>query len=347
MLLSKYTALLLLPIWLGADLAVRVRSGRATGSWKTLCADWLVVLGIAAFAVWAAYGFDVGWLRLGPGLEVPMLARRYFEGALFQWQQSRLPHDFFLMGAHSSEGWWYFYLVVLLIKLPLGTLILLIVMALAGRRFGLRGRSEEIYLWAPPLALIVYLSFFNTIQNGIRYLLPVLPLLFVWLGRYALVPGGRGFRIAVAAAVAWVASASLWIWPDYLAYANELIGGPRNAYQWLSDSNLDWGQDLKQLGAYMREHDIDRVQLSYFGTADPAHYGIDYTYLPSPNSPLRPTPALAPGEAAPRIVALSAYQYQGVAFADENAYGYFHRFRPNAQIGHSILIFDLDHLQPR
>jgi hypothetical protein len=347
MLLSKYTALLLVPIWLASDFAYRWASGRATRDWRSLCVDWISVLGIGGVVLWAGYGFDAGWLELGPDLEVPALARPYILGALFQWQQSQLPHDFFLMGEHSSGGWWYFYLVVLLVKMPLATLLLLVGMAFLGRRFGVRGRPEEIYLWLPPLLLLAYLSAFNTIHNGLRYLLPVLPLVSIWLGRFALATGAVGLRIAVATAIAWLAVASLWIWPDYLAYANELGGGPRNAYEWVSDSNLDWGQDLKQLGEYLRENEIDRVQLAYFGTADPAHYGIDYSYLPSPNSTLRPTPALPSGEEPPRIVALSAYHYQGVAFPNKDAFAFFHAYWPNAQVGHSILIFDLDDLRPR
>jgi len=347
MLLSKYTGLLLAPIWLASDLAYRWASGALGGGARRLLLDWLSLLGLGVVVLWAGYGFDVGWLELGPGLEVPALARPYVLGALYQWHQSQLPHDLFLMGEHSTSGWWYFYLVVLLVKLPLATLLLLAVMALLGGRLGVRRRPEEIYLWLPPLLLLVYLSAWNTLHNGIRYLLPVLPLLFVWLGRYATARGGLGLRAGVAAAVAWLAAASLWIWPDYLAYVNELTGGPQNAYRWVSDSNLDWGQDLKQLGEYLRENRIDRVQLAYFGTADPAHYGIDYTYLASPNSTLRATPPLAPGEEPPRIVALSVYQYQGVAFPNKDAFGFFHAYRPNAQIGHSILIFDLDHLVPR
>jgi hypothetical protein len=347
MLLSKYTALLLAPIWLATDFAYRWTRASATRDWRTLCVDWFSVLGIGGAVVWAGYGFDLGWLALGPNLEFPALARPYLLGALFQWHQSQLPHDFFLLGEHSTGGWWYFYLVVLLMKMPVPTLLLLVGMAFLGGRFGVRGRPEEIYLWLPPLLLLAYLSVFNTLHNGIRYLLPVLPLLYIWLGRITLAKGRFGLRVATASALAWLFGASLWIWPDYLAYANELSGGPRNAYHSLSDSNLDWGQDLKQLGEYLRENQIDRVQLSYFGTANPAHYGIDYTYLPSPNTPLRPTPELSPGEEPPRIVALSAYHYQGVAFPNKDAFGFFHAYQPNARVGHSILIFDLDDLQPR
>jgi hypothetical protein len=110
---------------------------------------------------------------------------------------------------------------------------------------------------------------------------------------------------------------------------------------------LDWGQDLKELKCFMVQHGIDRVQLSYFGTADPAHYGINYEYLPSANSGLRPSPALREGKSPSRFVALSAYQYQGIDFQDKDFYRFFYQYVPNDLIGRSILLFDLKALTPR
>jgi len=349
MLLSKYTALLLAPLLLAGDGVFRLV--RAPGAPAALCRalrDWLAVGSLGVLVLWAGYGFDAGWIVMPSGLELPMIARRFVSGATFQLHQSKTPHDFWLMGEHSTRGWWYFYLVVLAIKVPLATLALLGARLAGGRRLGLRFDARELCLWLPPALLLAYLSLFNTIHNGIRYLLPVYPLALIALGRLAL-PAARSRRGrgALAAAAAWVVGASLFAWPHYLSYCNELIGGPRNGYLWLSDSNLDWGQDLKGLRRWMDEQGVDRIQLAYFGTADPAHYGIDYVYLPSPVSHLEPTPPLAPGEAPPRIVALSAYQYQGVARSQGDPYAVFRRYEPNARVGHSILIFDLDRLIPR
>jgi hypothetical protein len=156
----------------------------------------------------------------------------------------------------------------------------------------------------------------------------------------------RWLRGVVAGAVAWVAASSLWIWPDYLAYTTEWSGGPRHAYRWLSDSSLDWGQDLKQLKRYLDEHGIERIRLAYFGTADPSHYGIDYDPLPMAITPIVP-PRREPGAPAATWVALSVYQYHGVGFANKNQYAFFHRYEPNDQVGYSILLFDLDDLRPR
>ena len=76
--------------------------------------------------------------------------------------------------------------------------------------------------------------------------------------------------------LALTAISSLRIAPHQLAYFNESIGGPEQGYRYLSDSNLDWGQDLKGLKAYIEREKLPIIYLSYFGTAPPAYYGIRY-----------------------------------------------------------------------
>lgn len=352
MLLSKHTALLLLPFFFTTDFAYRAADGRINwrsgqSLWQGL-RHWPVLLGMGFLLVWAAYGFQVGGFALPSGTWLTLPAAPYFQGAVFQYLQSRSAHSFFLMGMHSGTGWWYYFLVVCLIKIPIAILILLAGLVAARRKLGMSWRPDELWLVAPFVLMFVYLSFFNAIQNGFRYLLPVYPLLFIWLGNYGVVlRRGVWARIAIGCLAAWTIVGSLRTWPDYIAYFNEFIGGPRNGYHWLGDSNLDWGQDLKELKRFMVQRGIDRIQLSYFGTADPAHYGIDYEYLPSTKNSLRPSPPLREGESPSRFVALSASQYQGITFPDKDFYRFYYQYVPNELIGNSILIFDLKSLTPR
>ena len=352
MLLSKHTALLLVPFFFVTDFAYRTTTGRINWQsgrslWQEL-RHWPALLGMGFLLVWAAYGLEVGGFALPSGKWLTLPAAPYFQGALFQYLESRSAHSFFLMGMHSSTGWWYYFLVVCLIKIPVAILILFAGLVAARRKLGMPWRPDELYLVAPFVLMFVYLSFFNSIQNGFRYLLPVYPLLFIWLGNYGvLLRRGLLARIAIGFLAAWTVVGSLRTWPDYLAYFNEFVGGPRNGYHWLGDSNLDWGQDLKELKRFMVQRGIDRVQLSYFGTADPAHYGINYEYLPSARRSLRPSPPLREGESPSRFVALSASQYQGIDLPDQDCYLTYYRYVPNELIGNSILIFDLKSLIPR
>ena len=76
----------------------------------------------------------------------------------------------------------------------------------------------------------------------------------------------------------WLTASTLNSYPDFLAYFNETIE-PRAAHEILVDSNLDWGQDLKGLKQWMDQTGVRRIQLAYFGTSDPAYYGIDAIYV--------------------------------------------------------------------
>jgi len=289
--------------------------------------------------VWAAYGLDFGPVHLPWGGSVPFVAPDYFHGAIRQWELTQQPHDFYLLGMHSNTGWWYYYAVVLAVKLPAG-ILLLALGGLAARPLGLRLSDRELYLWLPALVLLLYLSLFNTKHNGIRYLLPVYPLVLVLLGQFGSAAARLPWlRIAVCGAVAWVAVSSLRAWPDYISYFNEVSGGPQEGHRWLGDSNLDWGQDLIELRDYMEEHGVDEVRLSYFGTADPTHYGIAHTRLAAAEWNRRQ--ALDPEALGPvPPSAISVYHWQGIDRRSRLLFERFRAYEPNDVVGHSILIFD-------
>jgi hypothetical protein len=48
---------------------------------------------------------------------------------------------------------------------------------------------------------------------------------------------------------AWYALGTLRVYPHFLSYFNELAGGPAGGVRYLSDSNLEWGQDVAGLRA--------------------------------------------------------------------------------------------------
>jgi hypothetical protein len=93
---------------------------------------------------------------------------------------------------------------------------------------------------------------------GHRHILPIYPVLIVMIS--SLVPWAVRQRIFVKGGLAvmagWLFVSSVGTFPHYLAYFNELVGGPENGYKYLVDSNLDWGQDLKGLKRYLERHGI-------------------------------------------------------------------------------------------
>ncbi len=317
-LLSKYSSLLLIPI--GFLLLVVWWTKQRT-------------LNLRQCLVFAAIG--IGVLFLGYGINL----KPYFEGIFLQ-QNLAVGHPGFLMGQYSDTGWWYYFAVAFLVKTPIPTMIFL---ALALNLYAKKMREgrwlDELFLLVPAA---VFFCFFSLNQKaiGLRYVLPIYPFLFVFASRAAQSLLSGRLRIGLGtAAVVWYVGASWYIHPHYLAYFNELIGGPNNGYKYLVDSNLDWGQDLKGLKSFMQKNGISRINLGYFGTDSPARYGIAYDWLPSVvlSDPDPENQTVNPKG----WVAISATCLQGVYFDDRDLYVWFRNRQPVAKIGYSIFIYKL------
>jgi hypothetical protein len=147
--------------------------------------------------------------------------------------------------------------------------------------------------------------------------------------------------VICAAALLLTSVSSLSVAPHQLAYFNELVGGPGNGYHYLSDSNIDWGQDLKGLKTYMQRNRLKRIYLSYFGTALPAYYGIDYQYAPSTFS-LACCPSFSGPPGARDILAISVVNLQDTMGGGlSHFYDWLRRRVPIAKIGYSIYLYDI------
>lgn len=208
----------------------------------------------------------------------------------------------FLNGGYSTTGWWWFFPYAFLVKTPLPTLLaFLLSVVLIGRRWrprpealraGLRRAAHDLRRVAPLAALFaVYWAFSlsSELNIGHRHLLPVYPPLFIIAGLLARPGAWRRLRLLLTGALTlWLAAVSFAIRPTYLAYFNPIAGGPDHGYEHLVDSSLDWGQDLPALAAWLQVHRRpgERVFLSYFGTGDPAYYGIQAETL-APYPPFR------------------------------------------------------------
>jgi hypothetical protein len=140
-----------------------------------------------------------------------------------------------------------------------------------------RGRSFALQFIAIPAVAYLAIAMIGDINIGHRHVLPLYPLAFLAAGSLGrLADGDRRRSIALVALLALHAVSSFWSCPRYLSYFNALAGGSSGGWKHLVDSNIDWGQDLKRLREKMSEHGIESVHLIYFGTADPAAYGVRY-----------------------------------------------------------------------
>jgi hypothetical protein len=325
------------------------------------------MVAVAWLVIWAAYLFqpsfsadpDVNasfeWDRVRPDspffAEPVLLARRlsllpdpYLFG-FFRFVKHSEARPSFLLGERSEVGHWYYFPATFALKTPIGLMILLAIALATARRDPAPARVLW-FLWLP-VAVYLALTLTRGLNIGHRHLLPVYPFLFVAAGRCAtLVRGSRPLAAAILAAAAWSAVSVARVHPHYLAYFNEAAGGPANGYRLLADSNLDWGQDLKRLPAWLRAHGVAHAKLSYFGTGDPEYYRVPADLLPGymlprPRQEIR---SVVPGD----VVAVSATNLAEVYVeADVRPLMALLRARePIGRVGYSILVYRADFTWP-
>ena len=192
-------------------------------------------------------------------------------------------YSVYLNGELKRTGWWYYYLLTLIYKVPEGTW-LLVILSLASLRFVGRSSAlwaEEITLATVPVVIFVSMSFLTDINLGLRYVLAILPYFFISTGK--LVPWTFGLAGArkwvmtalILGALGSTIAASVWIYPNYLAYFNWASGGPDEKPARLIDSNLDWGQDLVGLQKWWKATIPGQpIGLAYFGQINPSIFKL-------------------------------------------------------------------------
>jgi len=379
---TKFSAPILLPVL--ATLALRAVLGRealvaalrgeprevnGTRARATHALGLAAAVGVVALIVlWGSYGFryaitPLPSLRdeLRQGLEAPqpdapraavawagragLVPEDYARGALFVAEHSEA-RPTFLLGELRDRGFPHYFAVTFLLKTPV-PLLLLTALALARAR---RLRAGDAWLvWLP---VVVYLAATATrgLQIGHRHLLPIYPFLFLAAGEAGAALWSWRARLGplLASVLALgYAGGTLRQHPHHLAYLNELGGGSANGWRLLVDSNLDWGQDLKRLADWTEANGVARLKLSYFGSADPAYYGIDAETLPGYTAPhaARITREIRPGD----VVAVSATNLQGVYLDSDADRALMARLRatePIARVGFSILVYRPDFRWP-
>ncbi len=296
------------------------------------------------FTVWAGYFFEMKPLLKNtpdPSKKAAIYERVGGKGLLWFAEKAPVPlstfssalvsmgytrakgTNAFLMGEWSRTGWWYYYLVAFLIKNTLPFILLSLISFICIRRLGL-DRSSILVLTVPVIFFFV-VTLNDKAQAGIRYFLPIYPFLFVSAGGAVSYfwRKSKALKFAVAALLSWHLMEAIYIFPDHLAYFNELIGGPKNGYKFLRDSNLDWGQDLKPLGEWVRKERYPEVALFFYGPADPLYYRIPYRALTEEEF----------REPKAAIYAIGAHHIDAVRWAQE--------VRPTKVIGYSIFVYDM------
>ena len=313
-----------------------------------------------------------------------LLPEAYLFGLAFATAKAQFRWGYFL-GEISGTGGRAYFPFAFMVKTPLATLVLLAAAlalgilasaralrggrgargdgagALRGGR-GARGAAagalrggaharvpmEVAYLLVPPL-IVLGAAMASNLNIGYRHVLPMLPFLYVLAGSLpnalGRLVGPRAAALVLGAASLLVAAETLAARPYFLPFFNLAAGGATGGLRLLSDSNLDWGQGLPALRRWMDEQRVERINLCYFGTADPAAYGIRFVPLTGsyllnvPGAGSAGWPARSPE--LPGYVAVSATHLQGTYLypSQREAYAFLRRKRPVAVPGGSIYVY--------
>lgn len=320
-LLTKFSApilvLLFLMMIIVRSLGSRPLEGRFVGRFTVRSRSYrfaalmlvlLAVLLVSYATLWAGYGFhfsafsspegrfswDAGGLPAYYAAQGPyvfcmqnrLLPEAFLHGFHLISKVERKGSTAYLDGRSERPGWRHYFMMTFLYKTPVPMIIFMLATAVLAVLVRGSGRwAGEVPLYAV-FAVYCLFAIFSNVNIGHRYILPVMPPLFILVSKlvnHVQMRSRAGTALSAAALGAlllWYAGGTIAAHPHYIPYFNEIAGGPDNGYKHLVDSNLDWGQDLKLLKAYIDENGIKGIHLSYWGNASPRYYNIEYKYLP-------------------------------------------------------------------
>jgi len=229
----------------------------------------------------------------------------------------------------QSDGWWYFYLLALVVKTPVGTLGLFALGFLCSFKSKGTFWRSTLSLWLPALFLLVLASSQTTLNRHLRYVFPVLPVLFL-LASQSLESGKWGRYLAAIGLMVTIVS-SLAVVPRSLSFFNVACGGSNQGYRYLVDSNLNWGQDIPLVERWLEEHPQSRpLKIAWLAVYDLDAIGID---LPPAVSP--------PFQPGWYIIGANRLVHPNDHFAQ------FRKIEPVDRIGSGFFVYYLDHSTPQ
>jgi 4-amino-4-deoxy-L-arabinose transferase-like glycosyltransferase len=276
-----------------------------------------------------------------------LLPKEFLLGICFQIIHNRQGHSASLLGMYSQTGWWYYFPVAMGLKLTLPFLFLSIASTFWSVKRIIANREFK-FLWVLiPAALYLIFVLFSHINIGVRYMLPMFPFMIIlsaWLLDRLLEI--RTPRVASAVAlilIGWVLVEAVRAYPNHISYMNQIAS--RKPHWWyLSDSNVEWGDDLRALAQYLQQKGERRVQDATLGG-----FGILQFYGIECSDGLSIDP---PDASSPRYLAIGASFLNGSTIPSGPAgskrddfmsrVNFFEEYRnrvPEAIIGDSIYVF--------
>lgn len=193
---------------------------------------------------------------------------------------------FFLGEVRPRNDWFFYFPVSFLLKVPLPIIILIVYTLYILFIYVIRHNQFQIRQFFPFVAggmFMLFMMFFSHINNTFRYLLPAYILFIIGTSQIINLINLRKLKIQIFIIVVFssLLLTSLFSFPYDLSYTNELTGIPPQGYKFLSDSEVDWGQDVARLAIWLKKENLIDTEITstLLTTADPSYYGIKHKPL--------------------------------------------------------------------
>lgn len=310
------------------------------------------------------------------GITVLRPLAEYLLGVLMVIQRASGGNTTYFLGEVSVNGWWYYFPTAYILKENLAFHILALISLIVALKVIIKSKNksldnffewlrENFDLTAGIIFVIIYLtqSITSPLNIGLRHILPTFPFIYLLVSRRIMIWTSNinydfsilGFLGHLKLAyyrfikiiprflflfifVFWIFLSTLMTFPFYLSYYNELIGGTKNGYKYITDSNYDWGQDLKRLKFFTDNNKIDKIYIDYFGGGSLKYYFGEKVEgwnaergIPPSGSYFAVSATFLQGSIAKRA--------KGVEFDESKSYFWLKDKKPIARAGTSIFIY--------
>ena len=363
---AKHSGILLAPMLLGLILVEIVCAERARRKQTaaTMFGGFAAMVGLAVVVLWAFYGFRYAarpaGLVMNPTLSeyaAPLtgvnswvirhlanwrlLPESYLMG-MTDIHYAAQQYPIFLLGHDYPHGVWWYFPVALSIKTTLGLIGLLVLAAISLISRRLKLGREVAYLIVPG-GIYLAVAILSGMNIGTRHVLFLYPLaaLLAAAGLAALAQSSRRWIWIGGALLACHIISAVAVFPAEMAYGNEAWGGTANTHKYLSDSSVDWAQQLPHVKQWIDAHPGEECWFAYSAYPElrPQAYGINCHPLPTAHTGWEILPDVP--ETIHGNLLLSADDLEACDWPSDQL-NVFERFRwmPMAdQIDHSVFVY--------
>lgn len=306
---SKFTAIILFAI-LFILMIVKIFMDRKN-IWRMI-GGYALILVLTFVIVWASYGFSLSvpsqpavslsneltnWVehsvpntydRLFEIVRPILVPADFYKGFVMVARHAIGGHGSYLLGQNSDTGWWYYFPVTIFFKTPIPIFILLGLAIIYRKKLKTQNYFDDLILLLPPIIYLL-LTINSKADLGIRHILPIFPFILTYIAKSANLIDFKKFKIpaiVITISLLWYLISAIFNFPNYMAYFNEFAGGPKNGHKILTDSNLDWGQDIYRIKNYIDQNQVQVSYLVYPWDGDDAlnFYGLNYPELKPENT---------------------------------------------------------------